>query len=284
MEIITEPEWDITVQSLLQHRGNAIVIGATDSGKSTLIRYLLKRMVSARTSACLIDADIGQSSLGIPGTICKKEFANEGDLDNFTHDKMIFVGTLNPAKSIPLMIGGVRKMSEICKQPSGITLIDTTGLVSGLAGESLKIGKMKAVRPMHLIAVQRGEEIEHLIEQTEGAIVHRIKASSAAKVRNAVTRSLYRKNKFETYFRESLLSDFLIYRNEAVLLYNSMPARNVSLFREGTLIGLNHDDDTIALGILDDVSDDAVTFRSPIGSSRKINRIIFGDIMHPDYL
>ena len=50
------------------------------------------------------------------------------------------------------------------------------------------------------------------------------------------------------------------------------------MFKAGTLIGLNHDEDTKALGILEEITDTSVAFRSPIRSIGRINRILFGDI------
>jgi polynucleotide 5'-kinase involved in rRNA processing len=52
------------------------------------------------------------------------------------------------------------------------------------------------------------------------------------------------------------------------------------LFQKNTAIGLNHNDYTIALGILADISDNSITFSSPLGSIKNIERVIFGDITY----
>jgi hypothetical protein len=44
------------------------------------------------------------------------------------------------------------------------------------------------------------------------------------------------------------------------------------------LVGLNHNDDTNALGILLELGHNSITLKSPINSIRGINRIILGDI------
>ena len=108
----------------------------------------------------------------------------------------------------------------------------------------------------------------------------RIRASGAARTRSAIIRTRYRKKKFDDYFGKIASSDFLLHANEVRLLYRDRAFRpSEGLFKQGTLIGLNHEEDTIALGILEEMTDTSVTFRSPIKSIRKINRILFGDIL-----
>jgi len=72
-EVIPEPEWEFILKKLVRQRGVAMIMGETDSGKSTLARYLIKRLVSKRITVSLADCDIGQSSLGLPGTISMRD-------------------------------------------------------------------------------------------------------------------------------------------------------------------------------------------------------------------
>lgn len=50
------------------------------------------------------------------------------------------------------------------------------------------------------------------------------------------------------------------------------------MFKPGTIIGLNHEEDTVALGIIGEVAANYITFRSPIRGLKKINKVIFGDM------
>ncbi len=161
MEIIPESEWDGLYGELIRHKGTAIIIGATDSGKSTLAKYLLQRLISSNIKVCLIDSDVGQSSLGLPGTVSMKLFCNQKDMEDFTFEKMSFMGTVNPAKKIPFIINTTKRIVDMCRISSDITLIDTSGLVVGETGKALKISKIRSVKPEHIIAVQRYDELEH---------------------------------------------------------------------------------------------------------------------------
>lgn len=279
MEIIPAPEWEILFNRLTERKGISVIIGSTDSGKSTLVRYLIDRFISENMKVCLVDSDVGQSSLGLPGTISMKLFASEKDLEDFAFEKMFFVGTLNPAKNIASIIEQTKRLSDLCREKSDTALVDTSGLISGEAGKALKGAKIRALKPEHVIAIQRSNELEHILKVIEGPEIHRIKVSGAARIRSVITRSRYRKKKFDDYFGKAGSSDFLLHKNEVRFLYRNRPFRpEEGLFKRDTLIGLNHDEDTKGLGILEEITDTSATFRSPIKSIRKINRILFGDI------
>lgn len=279
MEIIPEPEWEILFNQLIEHTGISVIMGSTDSGKSTLARYFTDRFISKSMKVCLVDSDVGQSSLGLPGTISMKVFAAEKDVEDFAFEKMSFVGTLNPAKSIASVIESTERLSDLCREKSDTALVDTSGLISGEAGKALKSAKVRALKPEHVIAIQRTDELEHILKLIEVPEIYRIKVSRAARMRSVITRTQYRKKKFENYFGRAGSSDFLLHTNEVRFLYGNKQFRpEEDLFKRGTLVGLNHDEDTIALAMLEEITATSVTFRSPIKSIRKINRILFSDI------
>jgi polynucleotide 5'-hydroxyl-kinase GRC3/NOL9 len=279
MEIVPEREWEILFDEIVKNKRTVVIIGANDSGKSTLVRFFINKFVSEKITVCLIDSDVGQSSLGLPGTISMKIFCDARDSEDFTFDKMSFIGAINPAKRIPFMIDCIKRMDDICRKSSDMTIIDTTGLVAGATGMSLKIAKINAVKPGHVIAVQRYDELEHILEHLKDFRIHRIRTSGKAKIRGLSARTCYRKKKFDDYFNTSEVSDFLLHTNEVRFFYNNRPFfPEEKRFKNGTLIGLNHGEDTLALGILDEITDAYITFRSPIKSMKKINKVVLGDI------
>ena len=137
------------------------------------------------------------------------------------------------------------------------------------------------MNPDHIIAVQRQKELEHILSLISDILIHRITVSNNIKARPLATRIQYRKKKFNDYFLESEMNDFILYSNDATFLYdNRALSMREGKFKKDTVIGLNHNDDTIALGILEDISDNSITFSSPLGSIKNIDRVIFGDITY----
>jgi polynucleotide 5'-hydroxyl-kinase GRC3/NOL9 len=282
MEIIPSPEWQTVLETLLLKRGTGIIIGVTDSGKSMFARFLIKELLVQNLSICLVDSDIGQSAIGLPGTISMKYFRHPGDLENFIFEKMSFIGVVNPAKSIPSVIESTKRISHICSENAEVTLIDTCGLVSGEAGMLLKTGKIRAIQPDHVFALQRSDELEHILDFFDTMNIFRIMTSRAVKTRTIAHRTAYRKNKFWEYFSRAPLNEFLLYSGEAQYFYHNKP---VSLkefpLQEGSLIGLNHDEDTMALGIIEEQTDMSIIFRAPLTAIRHINKVILSDLTMP---
>jgi polynucleotide 5'-hydroxyl-kinase GRC3/NOL9 len=77
MVIHPEPDWESLYKELVRGKGAALIMGMTDTGKSTLLRYLIERLIAEGVEASLVDSDIGQSSLGLPGTVSMKVFHDE---------------------------------------------------------------------------------------------------------------------------------------------------------------------------------------------------------------
>ena len=278
IEIIPEPEWGYLLGKLIRYKGVALIMGETDSGKSTIARYLIKRLVSKGITVSLVDSDIGQSSLGLPGTISMKVFRDERDYKTFRFERMSFLGTVNPASVIPMMIKTCGRMVDLCRKTSEITLVDTTGLVSGRLGKKLKTGKMERIRPEHIIAVCRGQELEHILESASEVNIHRIRRTTNVKTRSRAARIRYRRGRLQDYFKQAPLFRFVVDEVNAGFFYRARPLGPEDHAPEGTIIGLNRYNDTIGLGIVLLHSAGSVTFKSPVKSTKRINRVILGDI------
>ncbi|MCL4536832.1 MAG: hypothetical protein M1610_04490 [Nitrospirae bacterium] len=279
MDIVPNLEWERLLEKLIKDKGTVLLLGATDSGKSTLAKYFIKRLVSENIRVSLVDSDVGQSSLCLPGTISMKIFCGQRDVEDFRFERMIFIGSTNPATKFHLMIYGTKRMVKICREMSEIVIIDTTGLISGELGRALKTGKIRAVKPDHIIAAQRDDELEHILSLIENIPIYRIKASRRAEVRSRGYRIRYRQKKFADYFNAPKIYEFSLNARDAEFFYNNKPFRLKDRdFKEGTIIGLNHGEDTMALGIVTEIADNSIIFRSPIKSLKGINRVVFGDI------
>jgi polynucleotide 5'-hydroxyl-kinase GRC3/NOL9 len=106
------------------------------------------------------------------------------------------------------------------------------------------------------------------------------------KIRDRESRIRYRREKFNNYFNNPNTTEFIL--SHVNLFYNGKPFYPSSAFpsseslpgrKKGTLIGLNHNEDTIALGILIELDSNSIIFKSPIRSLKGINRVILGDIV-----
>ena len=79
MEIIPPKEWYAPLDVLEKEKGIAILLGATDTGKSTLAKFLIFNLCQRGLMVALVDADIGQSFLVPPATIGFAVFKSDPD-------------------------------------------------------------------------------------------------------------------------------------------------------------------------------------------------------------
>jgi len=281
-EITPEPSWETLCRELKGGKAVIILLGNTDTGKSTLAEYLVRRTISEKTPIALVDADVGQSRLGLPGTIGLKIFREPGDMGTDEPNEICFVGTLNPADEIPAMAAGVKQMADKA-EAMGVRriVVDTTGLVSGEAGKALKLAKIKALAPSRIAALQKCGELEHILAELDDSRVTRLSLSPMVAARNRGKRAGYRQARFREYFSRPWLHEIPWHRVQVhrggmplVIKDNSIGA--------GTLVGLNRGEDTRALGIIDECKAGKLRIMTPLASLDAVDRILVSDICVPE--
>jgi polynucleotide 5'-hydroxyl-kinase GRC3/NOL9 len=137
-----------------------------------------------------------------------------------------------------------------------ITIVDTTGFVSGDAGVELKRRKIDLISPRFILALQRNDEIEPILEiYRENPLykIYRLPLSDQIRPRSMEERRTYRLNKFRDYFKSSVTQELALeeVRIEGEVLDpdGAILPLDWALRITGLLIGLKDgNDDTLALG------------------------------------
>jgi polynucleotide 5'-hydroxyl-kinase GRC3/NOL9 len=204
-DIQTLPEWERAAEAVLARPGVAVLLGASDAGKTTLARLLVQSWRTAGRVVGLVDSDIGQSSVGPPTTIGLAMFPpNDPRTPRATPLGLQFVGaTSPPGHFLPLILGTQRLVQVAIAHGAEIVLVDTTGLILGSVAASLKWHKLLAVKPRHVLALQRADELEpllRLIEGQAGREIHRLPVSARVLRRSHAARRTFREERFREYF------------------------------------------------------------------------------------
>lgn len=159
-----------------------MLVGAPDTGKTSLSLDLLRAAVAAGRQAAYVDADIGQSTVGPPTTAGLKWVRSADDLDQITRaDALRFVGSISPDRLVLQQVVATATLTDMARSNADLVVIDTTGAVSGVVGQTLKYHKMELCRPELVVALQRGSEMEPIVgmlqrfftADVEGVGVHR---------------------------------------------------------------------------------------------------------------
>lgn len=253
-------EWYELIETLYEGKGITILLGATDTGKSTLAQFLIFHLCRRGLMVALVDADIGQSFLGPPTTIGLSLFKSHPDWELvLSPPEIFFVGSTTPEGYFPSHLKGVKRMvDKAISSGAEVVLIDTTGFVSGEAGKELKRRKIELLSPRFILALQKSDEIEPILElYKENPLykIHRLPLSEQVRPRSMEERRTYRADRFRDYFKDSVIHEFAfdklqIEGNVLDPSGETIPL-DWSLKINGLLIGLkNSDDETLGLGLI----------------------------------
>ena len=146
-----------------------MVVGASDSGKSTLTTYLLNLAVDKGVKVGVVDADIGQSDLAPPGCVGGAVISRQVvDLRDLRGNVLEFVGSTSPMGIEEVVIGAVREVAErVSEQQPDLLLINTDGYVDG-EGVNYKVRLCEALSPdliLYISTKPRSILKEKLIER-----------------------------------------------------------------------------------------------------------------------
>ncbi|HYZ92956.1 MAG TPA: Clp1/GlmU family protein [Actinomycetota bacterium] len=153
------------VASLAGRPGRVFVMGGVDSGKTTFSLRLARAGLDAGHVVALVDADLGQSTIGPPTTVGLKVVREPAHLDaSSPPDALAFVGGISPRGHVlPLVTGTAKLVMHAIELGARMIVVDTSGLIDGVAGQVLKLTKAELCRPHHVVALSRGGELEPIV-------------------------------------------------------------------------------------------------------------------------
>ena len=269
-------EWErINPASL---KGTIMVIGESDTGKTTFARYLFLELCRCHSRVAFLDCDVGQSTLGLPTTLNLALSGNDSSAfppqgDTFSY----FVGSTSPKGHMLPAVIGARKLQRKAQELSAeVIVVDTTGLVSREAGGgALKQWKIELLEPSVLVGLARGAELEHILwpwRWDKRVRVCDLPVSRYVSEKSRPTRITHREEKFVRYFQRA--STLTVPFREVVVF-------GIEMMAGGRLLAFQDDEGfAIALGIAKsyDRKGQELIVSTPLSSPEGISSIRFGSL------
>ncbi len=195
-------------------RGTIMVIGRSDSGKTTFAKYLFQELCRLYDRVGFLDCDMGQSTLGLPTTMtlalsARAEAAqrtvpppSQGEVISY------FVGSTSPrGHMLPTVIGAYKLQRRAQELGAEAIVVDTTGLVDrAMGGGELKQWKIELLQPSTLVGIERGAELEHILwpwRWDKRVQVYELPVCEYVTERSRIERIHYRERKFREYFEKA---------------------------------------------------------------------------------
>jgi len=199
-------DWEAAARRFLEQGGLALVLGSPGTGKSTLCQYLIYRAYVAGEPVALVDLDLGQSHLGPPGALGLGLFPPRfpGDQGLFP-EGLYFIGQTSPVGAILEVSVGCRILvDEAWRRGVNLVVVNTSGLIQGLAACRLKQAQVELLQPTLLLALAREQELKPLLASlSHGNETLDLTVSSRAILRSPEDRRQYREKRFRRYFEKA---------------------------------------------------------------------------------
>jgi polynucleotide 5'-hydroxyl-kinase GRC3/NOL9 len=275
-DIIVSPQWQqLSVEEL---RGTLLIIGASDTGKSSLARYLFQRLARSGTPTAYLDADMGQSTLWLPTTL---NLASTHDADDSAfppRDNRVsfFVGSTSPrGHMLPTLVGARRLQQEAHSRGVQAVVVDTTGLVDpSQGGKALKQWKIELLAPTMVIGLQRRRELEPILwplRRDARVRTLELPVSTHVHQRTREERVAHRHTRFANYFAGA---------GSMVVNVRQMAVYDVERMSPGALLAFQDGQGlTLELGVAQEIDRrrGTVTIRTPLPAAEQAASVRFGD-------
>lgn len=256
-------------ERLLANPGVVFLLGGIDTGKTTFGVELARRATEAGIAAAIVDTDIVQSTVGPPTTVGLKLCGTPEDFSRESlrvADGLGFVGSTVPkGHLLPLVANAAKLVTRARAAGAKLIVVDTTSLVSGIYGQSLKFFKMDLVGPDYTVAFERGGELEPLVGIAQrfvpGEVVE-IEVSPDARIRPVDERITFREEQFAAYFAVGTSR----WRVKPTVFMPTLPPDFDLALLDGLVVGMEDGRGScVGIGVLEhDPNEDLLRMVSPV--------------------
>ncbi len=261
-------EFDDAYERLLSSGGTVVLLGSMGTGKTAFALELLRRAGRAEIPSALVDADIDISTVGPPTTVGLKILTPSDEVSEATvrpADALGFVGAFNPRQHLlPLVMGVARVVNRAREAGARLIVVDTTGFIAGVYGQSLNFHVLDAARPDFMVAFERGGEMEPLTgiaQRFTSAEVLELDATGYMTSLSVEDRMTAREQRFATYFESASR-----WRVKPTVFMPTVPPEFDLGLLDGLVVGMEDGKGTcVGIGLLEyDGAEEILRMVSPI--------------------
>jgi len=250
-----------------------MIVGATDTGKSTLATYLSNIASANKLKVSIVDGDVGQSDLAPPGCIgasmIREEFL---DLRDISVEYSSFIGAISPRGIEELVINGIKNIADRLSAKSDICIINTDGYIDE-HGIDYKIELAKALKPDLIVYIGNLANARKLFDEFKSKFLHVDAPERVSKTHyEREERRLEQYYKFVgegseiTFALKSKKFGFMgkIYDN-VILAKGLINLKSITFpirFLKGMFVGLSARNEVKGFGIVTKVADNKITVKT----------------------
>ncbi|MEM4900076.1 MAG: Clp1/GlmU family protein [Thermofilum sp.] len=220
-----------------------LVVGDIDSGKTAFSTLLLNTLVrEGGRKIAVIDADVGQKSIGPPGALGMGLAEQPAvSLSSVAFEDGFFIGSFTPAGLLHRAVVGALLLSRKAEALGADTvLVDTAGWVHEWGGRELKLTEALALQPDFIVFVGAEEELSQVYKPISGLFPSvRVDSPSVLRRRSREERREYRRYLYRRWFSGALERIVTLdkYRLLFTLLFNGIPLSSDEVKKAESFLG-----------------------------------------------
>ncbi len=239
-------------QRVSEASGVVLVFGEADSGKTTLCHHLLDAARDAGRTVAYIDADLGSSTVGPPACAGLVVLGPERQPDEFEHPTALrFVGSTDPSGVVLPHSVAVATLVHKALEQTDLVIVDTSSVVSGVVGQTLKYHLAELTNPTLAIGIQRGHELDPVISMLRRFFSIRI-AEAVTPPDLALQSPVERTDRRAAAFRKDLGDDPARWRVQTTVFAPTLPDGFDVSRLDSMLVGVQDDHGAcLGLGVLE---------------------------------
>jgi polynucleotide 5'-hydroxyl-kinase GRC3/NOL9 len=228
-------------ERVIGERGVVMLIGAANTGKTTMARLLLRDALDHGRSVAYVDADVAASTVGAPACVGLRWVRSPSDLEDLSRpDGMRFVGSTQPQGVVLSHVVATATLIEEARRGADFIVLDTSSAVSGVVGQTLTYHVTELCHPTLIIAMQRGEELEPGIGMLRRFLGARI-AKSEPPPDLQVVGPLDQRARLIESFRNAFEPDLQRWRVHSSVFAPTLPEAFDLSRLEGMLVGVQNE-------------------------------------------
>jgi len=164
--------WKGLARMVITYRPNCMMlVGAIDTGKSTLATYLSNIAIANGLKVSIIDGDVGQGDLAPPSCIGAVKVEEPfSDLRSVNAEYYSFIGATSPIGVEKLIIRSIKDIQDKLSARSDICIVNTDGYMDE-HGVDYKIELVKELKPDLIVYLGNPTKAGRLFDEFKGKIV-----------------------------------------------------------------------------------------------------------------
>ncbi len=196
-------DWKTLVSQTIKNHKKIVVMGGTDSGKTSLTTFIINSLLGEGKRTCLVDLDLGQSNICPPTTVGSVLTTKQvPDVYQLKADFIVPVGFTSPSFAKEYHLKKTSELLSYTINEEVYAVIDCDGWIEGKDATEHKINLLNVIRPSLVVFLEKSQEKVESYCRDIGIECAVVSKSEYVHKRDHEARKRLRESSFRRYLKD----------------------------------------------------------------------------------